>query len=81
MENQKYFKTGDINLAAYLMSGGAEYYNAKIEEGKFDLYFAKDEKTLKLFNNFKRDSWLRNYNESRKFCLNTMREVKRQIAE
>ncbi|OCZ52199.1 DUF5659 domain-containing protein [Dehalobacter sp. TeCB1] len=77
MENQM-FKTKDTNLAAYLMCNGAEYFEARKEEGLCVFAFSKNEKTMELFNDFKKDTWLKNYNDNKKYCLNTIRDVKNQ---
>ncbi|KUO66129.1 MAG: hypothetical protein APF84_12470 [Gracilibacter sp. BRH_c7a] len=77
MENNV-FKTLDTNLAAYLLCNGAEYIEARKEENKCVFVFSKDEKTMEMFNKFKSDSWLKNYNDNKKFCLNTIRDVKNQ---
>ncbi|ACL19505.1 hypothetical protein Dhaf_1452 [Desulfitobacterium hafniense DCB-2] len=75
MDNQK-FKTSDFNLAAYLMTNGAECYGPIDENGKCFFVFAKDEKTSEAFMNFKQDDWLRNYNANKKYCLNKMYEMR-----
>lgn len=75
MDNQK-FTTSDFNLAAYLMTSGAECFQPIDENGKCFFAFSKNEKTMEEFVKFKQDDWLRNYNANRKQCLNQMYEMR-----
>lgn len=77
MEND-YFETKDTNLAAYLLCCGANYIETRKDETHCVFLFSEDEKTTELLNNFRSDTWLKNYNINKKFCIKTIRNIKSQ---
>lgn len=78
MENTK-FISFDANMAAYLIVSGIEYFGVqKNEEGKCIFVFSKDEKTMEAFSRFRNDTWLKNYNQARKECLNSIKDIRNQ---
>jgi hypothetical protein len=77
MENN-IFVTKNLNLAAYFLSEGIEYIEAKNVDNSCVFYFVKDEKTMETLTKFRNDYWLKNYNLNRKQCLNIVRDIRNQ---
>lgn len=77
MEEKFFVK--DVNLAAYFIANGIEFIDVENSDGKCIFNFPKNDELMKAFSNFKRDAWLKNYNEAKRNCLQVMREIRNQV--